>query len=87
MSSELEVIKADIVMTKDELAIAKQKLAEAEGTGVDAKIAKHEAEVERKEKLLTEQQKEKNLLLDRTGNVIYIFLCNSRKTSLLLVYP
>jgi hypothetical protein len=74
MSSELEEIKADIVVTKAELAIAKQKLAEAEASGNEAKIAKREAEVTELRVLQTKQTGVwENLLLAGTGNVIHYF--------------
>jgi hypothetical protein len=61
MSSDLEKIKA------------KSKLAGAEPSGDEAKIAKFEAEVIKKENLLIEQQKEKNLLMAEEGNRIHFF--------------
>jgi len=70
----LEQIKAKISATEDKLKIAERKLAEAEGTGDNAKIAKHEAKVEILQLLLTEQQKKENLLLAGTGNVIHYLL-------------
>ena len=70
MSSDLEQIKAKIVATDAELGTAKRKLEEAVKSGDQRKIAKYEDDVKRKENLLIEQQKEKNILLAGPGTTI-----------------